>query len=500
MLKQIYKNTISGWVAIFLGVIVNIIITPLLLNTIGKIEYGIWVLIFNFISYFYLADFGINSAIVRIYSKYKILDDAIALKSIVTISYGVIFILNIFIMLILFSFENSIYRFLEFDINYVDIYSVLFIIAIIELTSQLILRINYGIIQAKHRFDITYNFNAITALLRIVGISLLIIFDKFNIINFALIYSFSKFIVDLYSFKILQQELKGFQIKLQKNIAKELLNVGSSSLITSSAGVIYNSLPILLFGKLFGTENVFLYSIPIAVMLIISRLLNSIHIAIAPRVSELSALRQDKQIAELGSYGGKISFFLMFITLSFFIFFGIEILYIWLGNNTLNYSELINIYNILMLLLIYLSLARLQITNNFIMKYAGLHWLVSIETIVSVGILLIGSYFFYIIYKNSVFNIYLFAFAMVLVGVFKFLFYKLQRKIKTHSITFVQLFIFIVFTTISYILSIYFGNNLGLKIMSYIVTIATFIVYYWFILLQNKERNLFVQQVSKIRL
>ena len=82
---------LSGYGAIVLGVIVNIFLLPVVLNNVGKELYGLWFLIFNITSYFYLADFGITNAITRLFAKYKVLGQD-KVKNLLSTAYIIIFV------------------------------------------------------------------------------------------------------------------------------------------------------------------------------------------------------------------------------------------------------------------------------------------------------------------------------------------------------------------------------------------------------------------------
>ena len=100
--NQIYRNILSGWFSIGLIIVANLIITPIILNTLGKELYGVWILVFNFLAYFYLSDFGITNAIVRLFAKYNV-DPRSDIYDLISTSFLMIFVLDLFIVLILFS-------------------------------------------------------------------------------------------------------------------------------------------------------------------------------------------------------------------------------------------------------------------------------------------------------------------------------------------------------------------------------------------------------------
>lgn len=74
-MNQLKAGTALSYINIAVNVIVNLLYVPLLLFYIGQSEYGLYKLLGSFIAYFGLMDFGLNSAVVRFYTKYLALKE-----------------------------------------------------------------------------------------------------------------------------------------------------------------------------------------------------------------------------------------------------------------------------------------------------------------------------------------------------------------------------------------------------------------------------------------
>jgi O-antigen/teichoic acid export membrane protein len=486
---------LSGYFAIALAIVINILLIPTILSNVGKELYGLWLLIFNIISYFYLADFGITNAITRLYAKYQIIGQE-KVNKLLSSSYLIVLILDIVIISTLLIFKTNIANYLEVKDQNLEIFLVLFLIAIFELFTQFILRVNFGILRGKHKYNIAYNLEALTSILRIVSLGVLLYIDDFTIINFAFLYSFSKIFSDSLSFFYISDNFKRSIPLIDHSVLKELIDNSTSTLITSISATVYNALPILLFGKIFGINQVFLYSIPFAVMIMLSRLLNVMFAGFTPRAAELKAIKNENEIREISSYAVKIVLLLTLSLLTFIIVFGYYIFKLWLGiGGVLNAEELLIIYNIFVLLLIFLTIANLQNANIVIYQAAGFHWYVTFETVLSAILLLCLSMFFI-----DLFNLYAFAVAMLFVGVFKYLYYKFSKKskFKTYSIstsTFALLALFIVL--------IYYANStldtVLPKLILFITSLLFISAFVYFGLFNANEKLQIQTQIKKLK-
>ena len=494
-LTQTYNNILSGYFAIALAVVINIILVPLILSNVGKELYGLWLLIFNIISYFYLLDFGVTNAITRLYAKYQVLGND-RVNKLLSSSYLIVFILDIIIIFFLLIFQNNIASFLAVENQNLELFSLLFFIAVFELFTQFILRVNFGVLRGQHKYNIVYNLEALSSILRIISIGALLYLNSFTIINFALSYSLSKIFSDAISFYFIRKTFKKFNFKIDYFVSKELVDNSSSTLITSISATLYNTLPILIFGKIFGVSQVFLYSIPFAVMIMLSRFLNVIFAGFTPRAAELKAIEDEKEIKKISSYAVKITLMITLFLLNFIIIFGYNIFEIWLGaGDILSKEELQIIHNIFVMLLIFLTIANLQNVNIVIYQAAGFHWYVTLETIISAIFLLSLGIFF-----TDIFEVYAFAIAMILVGIFKYLFYKFSKKSKFQTFTVSIPFVFFIFL---YIIFIYFSNmfiiSIFFKLILFIVGLLIIETIIYYRLFNNNERLQMFNQIKKMK-
>ncbi|MDC1328951.1 hypothetical protein N8291_06515 [Pseudomonadales bacterium] len=494
-LSQTYRNMMSGYFALMLAIVVNVILVPTILSNLGKELYGLWFLIFNIISYFYLADFGITNAITRLYSKYSVAGQD-KINKLLSSAYIIVLALDVMLILLVLFFEAKIIDYLEIDSHNLEVFALLFLIAVFELFSQFILRVNFGIIRGEHKYNIAYNLESLTAILRILSLIFLVYTDSFTVLNFALLYSLSKIFSDSLSFFFLRNIFKNLTFKLDFYVLKELIDNSGSTLITSISATVYNSLPLLLFGKIFGVERVFLYSIPFAIMIMISRLMNVMYAGFTPRAAELKAMNDDDEINKISNYAVKISLLFGSLSLIFFIIFGFEIFEIWLGSSgVLTVTDLRIIYNIFILLLIYLTIANFQNANIVIYQAAGLHWYVTFETVISAVVLLVLSYIFV-----EKLEVYAFAAAMICVGGFKYIYYQYSAttKIKTYSLSW-----FILLMLVTYICAIYFTNILLTSILDKfifcLIGCLSFIACVYLYLFDEYEKHEIQVQLDKLK-
>ncbi len=491
--NQTYKNILNGSLAIIVVAISSIILTPIILNNLGKELYGLWLVIFNFLAYFYLTDFGITNAIIRVYAKFKATREKDLYKLIST-SYILIIFLSLFLLILLISLRDTVFIFLEINEDLYSVFSFIYFVGVFEIFSQFILRVNVGVLKGKHRYDLAYNLEGIAAISRLIAILLLSGIGFFNIYYFTITYALIKIFSDGISFFFLKTEIKSLRFIFDQGIFKELFNIGSSSLLISIFNLIINSLPILLFGKYFGIKNVVLFSIPLAVMRIVTRLINTIYNGVNPQAAELSALNDESEIKKISSFGVKLAMLISIPAGGIFILFGKDILSLWLGNSQLSASDFNTMTNILLMLFVYIFFETMYKVNIFIYRSSGYHWYVTLEIFLSAIILHTFSYFLL-----EFLNLYVFCFAFVAIGVFRYFYYKFisRKTIKTFSIPVITLLIIMFYVGLLNLINLEISNQL-FKFFFYIGWLSLYVFFSYIFIFNKDERHTILSQFRNI--
>ena len=73
--RQYKVGAILSYLSIFIGNIVGIIYTPIMLRMLGQEEYGLYALVGSMIATLSLVDLGFGNACIRYISKYRALGD-----------------------------------------------------------------------------------------------------------------------------------------------------------------------------------------------------------------------------------------------------------------------------------------------------------------------------------------------------------------------------------------------------------------------------------------
>jgi O-antigen/teichoic acid export membrane protein len=67
--KRFAFNVTMNWIAMAVGMVVPFLLTPIVIHSLGKVQYGVWILAVSTVAYLGLLDLGLRSAVIRYVSK-----------------------------------------------------------------------------------------------------------------------------------------------------------------------------------------------------------------------------------------------------------------------------------------------------------------------------------------------------------------------------------------------------------------------------------------------
>jgi O-antigen/teichoic acid export membrane protein len=269
---SVFKVGIISTINKFFNIFIRIITIPIIINYLGKEQYGLWITVSSFVGYIMFFDFGISSAainnLVKFYSSknYKVASNyvfanVLFLSTICLVIFGLtIFGVNQFNWVTIFKLSNVI--------NVREINSIIILcvsIFLFQLSTNIFLKIPYtmqmGYLTEIYLF-VGYVLSLVFVLLCVhfdFGFLLLILAFSFSLI-FAPISIFIHLVVKKYLyFEILS-------IKENVFVVKGLLKVGTSILMMQLCGMVIMSSQFGIIAYFKGTTEVVVYSVLLQIM------------------------------------------------------------------------------------------------------------------------------------------------------------------------------------------------------------------------------------------
>lgn len=328
--RKIIRNVLYGFSTWILPISLSFVVTPILVKTLGNVEYGIYALVLGFIAYSF--NFNIGRAATRYIADYKasrrekeigkIVSSTLILNLTVgSIGLIVIYFLSPWLVVELFNIE------LPLQTTSISAIRISGLIIFLMMVSQVFT----SIIQGYHRFDIyaaLQNFSSLSGLignliLALIGYGLIeLLYWNLLIISISCFFSLISCI----------RLLSGINLFTFSKESLKLVSMYSSGVI----GYQIAANALLLFERgwvtsKFGPSELTYYVVPMSLAMLLHGFIVSLTMVIFPTVSEIGLNRQ--KLLRIYLMANKFVSLIIVLPAFFLIFYSNEILSYWIGKD-----------------------------------------------------------------------------------------------------------------------------------------------------------------------
>lgn len=345
--STIKKGAIISYLAIFLNIAITFFYTPWMIKKIGVSDYGLYSLVYSFISYFIL-DFGLHQAIQRFIAKYRAEGSEDKVEKMIGITTRVYLIIDAIIFIVLFVlyfFISDIFTGLT--PTEIERLKGLYIIAGIFSVLSFMFKPMAGAMMAYEYFVEEKALEMVNRVGAVVGVCIALALgaDVFALIlingAFSLFTSILKLIV--------------FKRKSKLNIQwtyfdmGELKNIFSFSMWTFGSGLAQRlrlSLVPSILGILSNSSEIAIFAMGMSLEGMVYTISSAINGLFLPTVSRMVHNQKRDELTQLMVRVGRIQLYIICLIFSGFVIFGQSFLHLWVGD------DFMNVYWVLLLLIL----------------------------------------------------------------------------------------------------------------------------------------------------
>ena len=265
--KNIAKHI--GWATFYKigSIVANFILVPLAINYLDTANYGVWLTLSSFISWFSFFDIGLGNGLRNKFAEAKTLGNYKDAQAFVSTAYFTIGSISLTIILLFFILNHFI--------NWTQLFntapgleselSILLPIIFAFFGLQLVVKLITSIYQADQNHSIQGKVQFFSQGLSLIAIWLLTKIDESSLLIFGSIFSsLPVFFLIALNFFAFKNRFKDFKPKFslwKKDYLKEITGLGFKFFIVQIAAMVLFSTDNFIISKLFGPEEVVPYNI-----------------------------------------------------------------------------------------------------------------------------------------------------------------------------------------------------------------------------------------------
>ena len=335
-MNQKKAGVILSYFSLGLSTLVGIIYTPIMLNLLGKNEYGLYSLAASVVGYLGLLNFGFSGSYLRFYSRYKAKEDTLGIARLNGM-FLVIFTTIAFITLIAGSilvYHSDFILGAKLTSTELATGKILLIILIFNMFLSLPATVFYVYITAHERFI----FQKAIGLVQVIAGPLMVLpililgYGSIGMVTVATLLTIAINFANIYfCFKKLHMQFTFGNFDF--SLLTEMSIFSSFIFINVLIDQINWSVDNYILARVKGTSSVAVYSIGAT----LNRYYMSFAVVIAgvftPQINRMVAEKNDNtELLGVMVRAGRIQFLLLTLIASGFVIFGREIIHLWVGN------------------------------------------------------------------------------------------------------------------------------------------------------------------------
>lgn len=333
-MSQLKKGAFLNYATIIITNIVGLLMTPFILNHLGKDEYGIYLTIGALVGTISLLDFGLNNTIVRFVAKYKAEKDTKGQENFLATTMLIYLCISTLIIIIGIIFYGYIDTyFTKMNAEEIEIAKIIFAIFIFNLAVGLpggsLTGICYG--YEKFVFPKTLNISryilrslTVAAVLLLGGkaIALVIVDTVFNMLVLI--------ITGYYVFKKLNVKIKLHSFSV--NFIKHIFSYSTWIFVFALVSIFQWKAGHWVLGRISAPEVLSIYGIGIVLGTYYGAFSTAISSVFLPRATKMSVDNASgEELTDMMIKIGRLSFIVLMFVLTAFFLFGRQFVFLWVG-------------------------------------------------------------------------------------------------------------------------------------------------------------------------
>ncbi|OOV29268.1 hypothetical protein BXU11_04940 [Flavobacterium sp. LM5] len=333
--SQIKKGALLSYAAIVFNIIAGFVYTPWMVSQIGKSDYGLYILVTAFLTYFVM-DFGLGQTIARFITNYKVKNEIEKINQLLGLTTRFYLFINLLIFIILigayFFIENI---FLELTPVEIEKFKVVYLIAGgFSLLSFPFLPLD-GVLIAYEKFVVLKLCDVISkvSIIVLMVIALLMGYKLYALVAINALVGIVVIVIKLIVIKKSLPLRPNFKFR-SKPLLKELFKFSFwISVIGIAQRLLINIAPLVL-GIVSGTEAIAIFSIGVIIEGYTWTFAHALNGLFLSKVSQLNLEENNlKEITNLMIRVGRIQLIVMGLLLIGLIALGQEFIILWMGES-----------------------------------------------------------------------------------------------------------------------------------------------------------------------
>jgi len=326
-------NVLWSWTGVVASLFQGFIITPFIIRRLGEEHYGIWLIIFSILEYFWFFDLGLNTAVCVFCARYIAVKDYEKINRVISTALFYFSMIALVIWAISPVLAANAYRFLPVTPAYRQEFATLILLTGISWGLCIMLHLFLSALDGFQRFDLTSHVMVLQVALRSAGYFLALKFG-YGLVAMAQVFVATQilgYVLNFLNFRRAFPALRLSPAYVSLTTFREIFRYGLKSFVAGLSTLALNQSGTLMVTHYLGAAAAGFYGLPSRLLQqpvdAVSRVANVTRSSAA----ELSMTDKREATIALGIYSNRYSLTLFMVPAVFLLVYGYPLLLRWVG-------------------------------------------------------------------------------------------------------------------------------------------------------------------------
>jgi O-antigen/teichoic acid export membrane protein len=168
--NRLARSIVSNWVTFVFSAVVNFVLSPIIVRTLGETQYGAWVLLVSMVGYLGLLDIGVRSAVTRYMAKFHAAADHESATRLYAAALRIFSIAAVVALLVSAVMAGLVGKAFQVPPELIGIARVVALLGGLSIGISLISGVYGGVLIGLERFDYNNGIEIVIGSLRAIGV------------------------------------------------------------------------------------------------------------------------------------------------------------------------------------------------------------------------------------------------------------------------------------------------------------------------------------------
>jgi O-antigen/teichoic acid export membrane protein len=367
--RRLILNTICNLTTRVIIALIGFFMVPFFVRTLGKDQYGIWILVGSIFAYRNALNMGLNSALNRYIPMFLAKNNIKGIQAVINTSMLYLCFTSAILAVIILIVYKYIDVWFNIAPDFIEPSKIAILIVGFCFVVIMPLQMYSGVLSGLQRYDIVSLATIIPVIIRTVV--LILVLSKCNgLLTMGLAFGICEILMRASQVLFALILLPHINIStkcIEFSLLKQMLHYGANTLLYTLGAAIVTKSSDIIIGIFLNTDDITKYYVTLAGILMLEMFVVALAAAIKPAVSDLDARDDESRIRQIAFCTQKYILILLVPSSFFFLLMGGDFLRVWVG------ADFAELHIILILLSIGHFLRLAQYSNFLVLVGKGEH-------------------------------------------------------------------------------------------------------------------------------